>query len=284
MKRRSRYIILLLMALAFQAKAQMDIVETERSIAIGIKGGVNLASYAYRGDAEKSALPFDSLKYRIRPVFGISVEVPIAKNLYVSPELLIAGRGDSRLFESQVWDSKVRYRAEVNYLEMRLPVSYAIPLSKVVKPYIFAAPAFGWTLPTMPVLGGKIEQTFLDSGPSQAMELDTSNMAPFDVNALVGAGLRFDFWVSDLAFLVKLEAAYSLGFLDTYTAAEHHDQAQAVNVNAYNVKGLRLNRGIECLITVAVRLDALGGKNDPCSTFSRSRYRPKPLKSDFGGF
>jgi len=282
MKGRGRYIMLLLMALAFQAKAQMDVAG--HSIAVGIKGGVNLANYAYLGDADKSALPLDSLKYRIRPVFGVSVEVPIAKNLFLSPELLFAGRGDSRLFESQTWNSKVRYRAEVNYLEMRLPVSYAIPLSKVVKPYVFAAPAFGLTLPTVPVLGGKIEQTFLDGGPSQVMELDTGNMAPFDVNVLVGAGLRFDFWVSELAFLVKLEAAYSWGFLDTYSAAEHHDQAHAINVNAYNVNGLRQNRGIECLITVAIRLDALGGKNDACSTFSRSRYRPKPLKSDFSGF
>lgn len=279
-----RYIMLLLMALALQAKAQLDIEDVAgHSIALGIKGGANLAHYAYLGDAGKSALPFDSLVHRLRPVFGVSLEVPIAKNLFVSPELLFAGRGDSRLFESQPWNSKVRYKAQVNYLEMRIPVSYAIPLSKVVKPYVFAAPAFGLTLPSMPVLGGKIEQTFLDGGPSQSVALDTSNMAPFDFNVLVGAGLRFDFWVSDMAFFVKIEAAYNWGFLDTYATAEHQDQAQAVNVNAYNVNGLRMNRGIECLISVAIPISNLGN-NDPCSTFSRSRYRPKRLKSDFSGF
>ena len=69
-----RYIMLLLMALALQAKAQLDIEDVAgHSIALGITGGANLAHYAYLGDAGKSALPFDSLVHRLRPVFGVSL-------------------------------------------------------------------------------------------------------------------------------------------------------------------------------------------------------------------
>ena len=226
-----------------------------------------MASYAYLGDPEKEGLDYDSLLYRIRPVFGLTVEIPVGKYLYVAPEVLLAGRGDARLFESTVWQAPVRYQAKVNYLELCVPVSLAIPVNKVVHPYIFAAPSIGLTLPM-----GSISQYALDKPQSfnQSVAIDSSNMALYDFGVMAGAGVRFNVDFSTFSLVFKLDAGYYYGFHDTYSPMEHNDQAPAANVSAYNIRGARLNRGIACRFGVVLPLKFLPG--DACSNWSDDVY------------
>ena len=220
---------------------------------------------------------------RVRPVLGLNVEIPLFNGrMYVAPEVAFTGRGDSRLFHSDARDADVRYQAKVNYLEARLPISVAIPATSWLKPYVFAAPSFSLALDTVGPMISTIEQYSFDSPQSfnQKVAVDSSNMAPFDYGLTVGAGLRFlvDFKV--FAMVVKVEGGYHMGLRDTYSEKEHTDQVQAVNVNAYNINGSRLNRGIEGSITIAIPLDFHSG--DDCFYWSDMNKRKNSNRGLYG--
>lgn len=241
---------------------------SQKSVGIGVVGGANLASFSYFGDIEKQGLDFDSVLYRIRPLAGVSVEIPLGNYFYIAPEVIWAGRGDSRLFQSAVWnDSYVRYQAKSYYLELQVPMSLVIPINNTYQPYVFVAPGFGLTLPM-----GDISQYSLDKPQSinQAVAIDSSNMALYDASFMAGAGMRFNVDFSTFYLAFKLEAGYHFGLLDTYSPMEHNDMATAVNVNAYNVKGKRLNRGLEIRLSVVLPLRFPPG--DACSNWSRDVY------------
>lgn len=271
MKRIALFIVFLCCCCSLHAQFYSGSSHARKAMGIGAVGAVNLANFAYPNDISKNGLDYDSLLYRIRPVFGLTVEIPVGKFLYVAPEVLLASRGDARLFESTVWNTLVRYQAKMNYLELRVPVSLAIPVCKTVHPYIFAAPSFGLTLPK-----GEIIQYSLDKPQSfnQSVAIDSSNMALYDAGVMAGAGVRFNADFSTFSLVFKLEAGYYFGILDTYSPMELQDQAAAVNVNAYNTQGKRLNRGLECRFSIVLPLKFLPG--DACSSFSsnnRTRHR-----------
>ena len=277
-------LVLLILALVGQMTAQQTSDKKRgEAVAIGVRFGGNLASYHYTDNADLNALPFDSLMNRVRPVLGLNVEIPLFNGrMYVAPEVAFTSRGDSRLFHSDAWDADVRYQAKVNYLEARLPISVAIPATSWLKPYVFAAPSFSLALDTVGPMISTIEQYSFDSPQSfnQKVAVDSSNMAPFDYGLTVGAGLRFlvDFKV--FAMVVKVEGGYHMGLRDTYSEKEHTDQVQAVNVNAYNINGSRLNRGIEAAITIALPLNF--HSSDDCFYWSDMNKRKNSNRGLYG--
>ena len=277
-------LVLLILALVGQMTAQQTSDKKRgEAVAIGVRFGGNLASYHYTDNADLNALPYDSLMRRVRPVLGLNVEIPLFHGLmYVAPEVAFTGRGDSRLYESPACDTLVRYRARVNYLEARLPILVAIPATSWLKPYVFAAPSFGLALDTVGPMVSTIEQYSFDSPQSidHQVTVDASNMSPYDYGLTVGAGLRFLIDFKAFAMVVKAEGGYYMGFRDTYSEKEHTDQVQAVNVNAYNVKGSRLNRGIEGSITIAIPLDFHSG--DDCFYWSDMNKRNNRNRGLYG--
>lgn len=248
---------MLVLALVGQMTAQQtNNKKRGEAVAIGLKVGGNLPNYYYTENANLNALPYDSLMNRVRPVLGLNVEIPLFNgHMYVAPEVAFTGRGDSRLFESTAYDTLVRYQARINYLEARLPISVAIPATSWLKPYVFAAPSFGVVLDTVGPFRSEFKQYSLDGAINDSVAVSTSNMAPYDYGLTVGAGLRFLIDFKAFAMVVKVEGGYHLGLRDTYSEQEHTNQAQAVNVNAYNISGSRLNRGIEGSVTIAIPLD-----------------------------
>ena len=246
--------MILIMTVAFQGMAQHgnhSKRNRKEAVAVGVRIGCGLTKYTYAGSVEKDTLALDSFTRRLRPLLGVNVEFPIGGVIYIAPEVTLAGRGDSRLFESHIWDTLVRNHVWTNYLELRLPVSVAIPVSDRLKPYVFASPSFGLTLPL-----GKITQYSLDSPSSldHAVAIDSSNMSLFDIGLTLGAGTRFTIDFTSFSLVVKLEAGYHFGFRDTYSPMEHNDQAPAANVSAYNLYGTRKNRGFEASVTVSLPL------------------------------
>lgn len=277
-------LFLLILALVGQMTAQQtNSKKRGEAVAIGIRVGGNLASYSYPGNEALNTLPFDSLMNRVRPVLGLNVEIPLFNGMmYVAPEVAFTGRGDSRLFHSDTWNADVRYQAKVNYLEARLPISVAIPATSWFKPYVFAAPSFSLALDTVGPMISSIEQYSLDSPQSfnHQVAVDSSNMAPYDYGVTVGAGLRFLIDFNSFAMVVKLEGGYHLGLRDTYSEQEHLDQAQALNVNAYNINGNRLNRGIEASLTIAIPLDF--HSSDDCFYWSDVQRKKNRSRGLFG--
>lgn len=253
------------------------------NVAIGIKVGGNLPSYFYTENSDLNALDYDSLLTRVRPMLGLQVEIPMLGGVvYVAPEVLFTQRGDSRLFFNTPLDTLVRYQAKVNYLEARLPISIAIPVSQTFKPYVFAAPSFGLALPTVGPFASEIRQYSLNQAKTldDVVAVDSSNMAPYDYGVTLGAGLRFNFDFSSFAMIVKLEGGYHLGLKDTYSEKEHYNQAAAVNVNAYNINGKRLNRGIEATLTIAFPLDF--HPKDDCFYWSDMEKRKNKNRGLYG--
>lgn len=268
MKKILLYIALFCCCCSLYAQRRSAPNAAPKAIGIGVVGGTNLASFSYFGDREKQGLDFDSLFYRIKPLAGLTVEIPLGDYFYIAPEVIWAGRGDSRLFQSAIWnDSQVRYQAKTYYLELQVPISLVIPASYSFQPYVFVAPGFGLTLP----MGGITQYSF-DKPQSfnHSVAIDSSNMALYDASVMAGAGMRFNVDFSTFYLAIKLEAGYHYGFLDTYSPMEHNDMASAVNVNAYNVKGKRLNRGWEMRLSVVLPLKFPPG--DACSNWSRDVY------------
>lgn len=120
----------------------------------------------------------------------------------------------------------------------------------------------------------------VNSFPAQTVAVDSSNMAPYDYGVTAGAGLRFTLNLQAFKMVVKLEGGYHLGLRDTWSAQEHNDMAQAVNVNAYNIKGERLNRGIEAALTIAIPLDF--HSSDDCFYWSEVEKRKNKNRGLFG--
>ena len=277
-------LFLLILALVGQMTAQQtNNKKRAEAVAIGLRFGGNLASYSYSQNESLNTLGFDTLMNRVRPVLGLSVEIPLFKgHMYVAPEVSLTGRGDSRLFQSTALDTLVRYQARVNYLEGRVPIAIAIPATSWLKPYVFAAPSFGVALDTVGPLKSQISQSSFDNPQSMhdTLAISTSNMAPYHYGLTVGAGLRFLIDFKSFAMVVKLEGGYHLGLSDTYSKKEHNDQAQALNVKAYNINGSRLNRGIEGSITIAIPLDF--HSSDDCFYWSDMNKRKNRNRGLYG--
>ena len=245
-------IILTLMVLSlvgFATAQQNDKNNRPEKVAVGIRAGGNLASYYYNENQALNDLPFDSLKYRVRPMLGLNVEIPLFNGyVFVAPEVSFTGRGDSRLFYSNTLNDTIRYQAKVNYLEARLPISVAIPVTPNIKPYVFVAPVFGLALDTVGPMISTISQD------ADVVPVSNSNMAPYDYGLTLGGGLRFRINFKSFSLVLKAEGGYYIGLCDTYSEQEHLNQAQATNAQAYNIVGKRLNRGIEGAITIAIPL------------------------------
>ena len=281
-------LFLLILTLVGQMTAQQtNDKKRAEAVAIGIRAGGNLASYHYTENEGLNALPFDSLMNRVRPVLGLNVEIPLFNGyMYVAPEVSFAGRGDSRLFMSSTLDTLVRYQAKVNYLEARLPISVAVPVTSWFKPYVFVAPSFGLALSSLgqnAILASEITQYSLDKDRTldDKVQVDTSNMAPYDLGLMAGAGLRFTINFNSFALVVKVEGGYHMGFFDTYAKGEHLDLPQA-NVNAYNIpkEQKRLNRGLEAAVTIALPLNFHSG--DDCFYWSDMNKRNNRNRGLYG--
>ena len=71
-----------------------------------------------------------------------------------------------------------------------------------------------------------------------------------------------------------------MGFRNTYSSLEISDQAQAVNVNAYQIAWKRLNRGIEAAVTIAIPL--VFHSSDDCFYWSEVEKRKNKNREMYG--
>lgn len=267
MRRIRKYIIIIIVFLAaIPAVAQV------RALGIGIKGGVNMPEYHY-SSGDLNVLAKDSVFYhRLRPIFGLQVEIPVDDYLYVSPEVMFLSRGDRRIFYNFPTHQNMTYTAVVNYLDLRVPVAYVFPVSKFFQPYLFAGPDVGMVFPYIEKLPINLSGLFEITGAS-AEEVNKSNMAQYDVSAFGGVGFRFNIDLGRFSLVAKLEAAYNYGLLNTYSQAEMDSQVPAANLGSggthYSL-GKRYNRGMEATFSLVLPLKFQ--KGDACSNWSKEVY------------
>lgn len=232
-------LLLLAVVLATPVLAQKKLYgknDRAEAIAVGIKAGGNLAQYQYYPDLYRfNELEFDELKDRLHPMFGINVEIPLLRGIVlISPEVLFVTRGDARLFK----DGTKHFTDKINYLEARVPVAVALPVSDGFKPYVFVAPTFGWAWQA------------IQQSPS-----DTTGVSPYDYGLVLGAGLRFKFDLPGFSMLLKLEGGFYNGLYDTFKNVTYSERVPSDDPNTFNINYSRRNRGFEAAITIAVPLE-----------------------------
>lgn len=266
------FIGLLLTALPMSAQVDGETRFNARQhyMGIGVKAGVMMPDYYYWGNDDLNRLSRDTLwANRIRPVAGVQLEIPVGECLFVSPELMYMQRGDSRIFHNIPSDADMVYTVRVNYLDLRVPVAMVLPLGRVFQPYVFAGVDVGMVMPfikKVPVLNKPLNLSGVISENANSVEVNASNMAPFDAGLFGGVGGRCTMRFDRFSLVAKLEIAYGFGIINTFSAKELNSAVPAANLGAggthYSV-GSRFNRGLECTFGLVLPLHFQGG--DACS-------------------
>lgn len=259
MKRTIRLLCLLLF-LQFTASAQSYRRSAPPHISIGLKGGVNLASMAFT-DIHLSGLPQNKV---LRPVGGVFVDLPLSTCISIVPELVYIERGMATHY-THYSGCEVDYSIHSRYVALRLPMLVGVNLTSWFQPYLVAGGDVGY------LLGGnmRLQQPGLPS-PNLTADLGRANMSPLYLGAFGGLGLRFFMPMNGRRAQLKVEATYNLDFMDTFSAMEHSESANPLNVNAYNVTGKRLPKGIEVTMGLAISLIQ---EKDACYSFSKNKWK-----------
>lgn len=250
--------ILFLLASSICAVGQR---RSSNQISLGIKGGINFAGMAYT-DWHLSELP---QQMPLRPVGGIYVDIPLSKYFGLAPEIMYVERGMKTTY-FHYSNYEVQYEIHSRYVNLRIPFLAGINVISWMQSYLVAGVDAGW------LLGGNIhlhQPGFPD--PDATIMIGKANMRSLYLGAFGGVGIRFFRVINGQKAQLKIDATYNIDFVDTFTDMEHGDEAQPINVNAYNITGRRFPKGIE--IMVGITLPIFPDKNDACYNWERNYWK-----------
>ena len=261
-----KYLIFILLCVVFcgASYAQMgsNSQPMEKSVSIGLKGGVNMPRMYYFNN---EALQQLSQGYAFTPMGGLFVDIPMGNVLALSPEVVYLQRGTDISYE-HFSGAQVHYSMSVHFVDFRLPLEIRLPIKPYFQPYLSVGAEAGMRL------GGQIH---IDrTAPielDQTIDVGDANMNLIHAGAFAGLGIRSRIGLGSRHVLLKLSASAHQGLLDNYGTAEKEGAVPAVNVNAYQVTGWRLPQGLEVTFGVAIPLEK--HLEDACATFAKDRYR-----------
>lgn len=235
----------------------------DRSIALGIKGGVNMPRMLYFKNPALMRLP---QSFVFTPMGGLFVDIPIMEFAYLSPEVVYVQRGTDMKYVHANSGAQVHYTIATSNVDLRLPLEFCWEMKPYFQPFVMVGAEAGMCL------FGKIH---LDRTAPIALDetvaVDSANMNLIHAGAFAGLGIRSKLSLGNQDILLKLSASFHQGFLDSYSRYEKNGTAQAVNVNAYQITGNRLPQGLEVSLGIAIPLKAK--LKDACASFSNDRYR-----------
>ena len=248
----------------------------DKTIAVGLKGGINLPRMYYYQNPALMRLPQSNT---ITPMGGLFVDIPLTRSVFISPEIMYVQRGTDMTYNHR--SIVEHYSISTSYVDLRLPLELCWKIKPYFQPYVTIGAEVGMCL------FGKINlhRQYYDAlfprllqQPSYSNQtidypvyVDSANMYRFHAGAFAGVGVRGKVTIIGQDCLFKLSASFHQGFLDSYSYYEKNGASQAVNVNAYQITGKRLPQGLEVTLGIAIPLD--NGFYDACSSFSRDRYR-----------
>lgn len=248
-------------------------ITNSKAVIIGLKGGVDMADMSYTLSALKSL----NKDMYLRPAGGVFVEFPVTRSFAIGADIMYQGRGVKlNYFNGGDERYPVNYQISSNYVDLRIPFTYRFLTDKMINPYVFLAPDFSM------LTGGTIslDQKSNLSGEedmNQTIDIGDANMRPYSISAIAGVGARMNLNFSEFAIVVKLDVAYNLGLVNTYSDKEMNHgfgnqpyNENIVNINAYTEIGERFNRGLEVMLSVGLPLKFM---RDACSGFGNKKYR-----------
>lgn len=267
-------IIGLLFSLSIVSQAQTSRNSQKKEpLAVGIKGGLNMPRMFFMGNASLSQL---KQKMNLTPTGGLFVEIPVGSVLMIAPEVMYVQRGTDIEYE-HFSGTKVHYAMNVSYVDLRLPFELRWAIKPFVQPYLVLGAEGG-----MRMFGQIHIQRTAPVEMNKTIDVGDANMNLVYAGVFAGLGVRSRFDIGLLGMIVKLSASYHQGFLDTYSVKEKEGVAQPVNVNAYQITGSRLPRGIEVTLGVAIPLESK--PDDACASFSKDRRWVKHSKRGYFGY
>lgn len=244
-----------------------------RAVSIGLKGGLNLPKMLYFQNTALGQLP---QAFTFSPMGGLFVEVPVGEVLSLSPEVVYLSRGTDISYEHYS-GAKVHYTMSASFADFRLPVELRWPLKPYLQPYLVAGAEVGMRL------GGQIHIDRTDPILLDAtLDVGDANMALIHAGVFAGLGIRSRVGVGSRDLVLKLSVSFHQGLLDSYSVSEHQGGAEAANVNAYQVTGMRLPQGLEACLGVAIPLERK--LEDACAAFSNDRYRRHSSRGRLFGY
>ncbi len=253
----------LLIGLMGNLAAQMSSSQPfDKTIALGLKGGINMPRMWYFNNAAMSQLP---QKDTLTIMGGIFADIPLSEGISFAPEVVYVQRGTDMRYVHRT-GAQVHYSIKVAYADLRLPVEFYWPIKPYFQPYLVAGAEAGFRL------FGEIHMD--RTAPivlNETLPADSSNMFLVHAGAFAGAGVRSRITLGAMEVMLKLSATFHQGFVDSYSPYEKNGTAQAQNVNAYQIKGWRLPQGLELTLGVAIPLKPI--LKDACASFSNDRRR-----------
>ena len=267
-------VLVILLGMSALATAQMGQSNLKKDpVAIGVKGGLNMPQMWY---FQNEALGRLDQNMYFTPTGGLFVEIPVGNAGIVAPEAMYVQRGTDIEYE-HFSHTQVHYTMNVSYVDLRLPFELRLPVKPYFQPYVVAGAEAGMRL------FGEIHITRTQPVElDETVEVGDANMSLIHAGAFAGVGIRSRFNLGAMGMVMKLSASYHQGFLDSYSAMEHDGTAGSVNVNAYQITGSRLPRGIEATLGIAIPLEKRG--EDACASFSHDRYRRHGSRGRWFGF
>ena len=263
----------LLMGLNDGVFAQMSSSQPfDKTISLGLKGGINMPRMWYFNNAAMSQLP---QKDTLTLMGGVFLDIPLNETMSFVPEVVYVRRGTDMRYEHRT-GAQVHYNISVAYVDLRLPVEFYWPIKPYFQPYLVAGAEVGSRL------FGKIHM--VRTAPiamNSTLPADNSNMFLIHVGAFAGAGVRSWINLGAMEVMLKLNASFHQGFVDSYSPYEKNGMAQAQNVNAYQISGMRWPQGLEVTLGVAIPLKPI--LKDACASFSNDRrWFKHSTKSNYG--
>ena len=211
-------------------------------VSIGGRLGANFASMSY---SDPNLAEYQSSLFS-RGAIGLYAEIDITKNISLRPEMMIIGKG-------QIIDNDdIYYRFGSGYFDLRLPIILNFGEKSSIRPYLFVAPTLG--IATGGTIEVENELGYWDT------DITDASIAPFDLGAMAGAGVKIPIKLNKFTLLASVEVAYNMGLTDTYSEYEKTADAEALNRKFYTIDGSRKNRGFEVTASLAVPLSNFKAK------------------------
>lgn len=256
---RKTTVILFFLIAALQCMGQRDF--STGWVFVGIKGGVNLPTMHYT-DKWLSELP---QIMKPKPIVGVFVDIPLNSFITFSPELLYVERGMNTIY-THYSSYEIQYSIKARYVDARLPFHFGSNVTKSIQPYVVTGVDIGY------LLGGNIHLIQPEMPlPELEVKIGNANMNRLYVGAFAGLGVKLFRIVKGQKIHLRIEAAYNMGFVDSFSKMEHDEDAHSVNVNAYNITGKRFPRGLEA--TVGFTFPIYPDMNDACYGFSKNKWK-----------